>query len=677
MFVDIDYPDLMSSKRDVILGTPELQNVVRPIENPRRDCNIFLKSDQYTAVGCDLRNVVELSMLLEKEFEISSCLVLCVAEVSTTYMDVVAANDLIEWTAQYKDVRFCLLEQTLPEGKNHPFARKMLQHFQNLNTPLHSVEKYPLVTDQESRFLHAGYHSACVRTLWDLWQDPSVVPPSTRRNLNQIEPFDEWEEFALFCSHYFVLEALKSTNGSDLVSNTNADISSQIVNRQLSADVSRLCVGDLAPCFPPQTILFASTVAAVTKAGWEIPMATGLQDMNPEANDYLIRPQAFQPGFAIPSPLLRIANAWSYRNQRIWTIKFQIEDQINYKYSQWVEYNRFTDLRMPQQEWETGDSAALTFCDSVPTEDIRRVKLDSAEAFDRLVAEGRPFIMEGLDLGKCTWQWTLQEITTRIDLSSDVTVHEAEGHNMNFQRKNFRYVKKSFRDFIKSCKEGSPQYLRSLATNKPADEPAHFHNDFPSLKDDFRLPPQLGTVMQNEHSSPLRISGPVNMWLHYDVMANVLCQIVGEKVVALYPPSDAVHFQIPPGSSSSPIDIFSDDPQRRGRITHPRQYIKAHLNAGEVLYIPPLWLHSVAPMENFNISVNVFFRNLKSGYAAGRDVYGNRDLQAYENGRKNIDRIVKSFNGLPDDITKAYLERLARELLEKAKMADGGSSTRA
>ena len=158
-------------------------------------------------------------------------------------------------------------------------------------------------------------------------------------------------------------------------------------------------------------------------------------------------------------------------------------------------------------------------------------------------------------------------------------------------------------------------------------------------------------------------------------MANVLCQIVGEKVVALYPPSDAVHFQIPPGSSSSPIDIFSDDPQRRGRITHPRQYIKAHLHAGEVLYIPPLWLHSVAPLENFNISVNVFFRNLKSGYAAGRDVYGNRDLQAYENGRRNIDRMVNSFNGLPDDIAKAYIERLARELLEKAKMADGGRST--
>ena len=112
MFVDVDYPDLMSHKRDVILATPELENVVQPIEEPRKDCdNVFLKSDRYTAVGCDLGNILELSMLLEREFEISSCLVLCVAEVSITYMDVVAADDLIKWTAQYKDGRLSHLRR--------------------------------------------------------------------------------------------------------------------------------------------------------------------------------------------------------------------------------------------------------------------------------------------------------------------------------------------------------------------------------------------------------------------------------------------------------------------------------------------------------------------------------------------------------------------------------------
>ncbi|KAL8870548.1 MAG: hypothetical protein Q9174_003437 [Haloplaca sp. 1 TL-2023] len=930
MFVDIDYPDLMAKKRDVIMRTPELQFVVQPYGEFRKDFdNIFLQSDHYTAVGCDLRNLrdlAELSVLLEEEFEISNCLVLCVAEVSITYMDVISANYLIKWAARWQD-----------EGKKHPFAGKMLQHFQKFNTPLHSVEKYPLMTDQESRFLSAGYHSACARTLWDLWQDPSVVAPSTRLGLNKIEPFDEWEAFALFCSHYFVLEAVRTTDVQQSYIIPKADFTFQVSNTELGANFSRQCavnqkteltVSSLRDCgrhrtfgamlassnntvcfhggygyegrlqdtngywltgFEPQgeripgppTSIAARLCHTITafedrkcllvggrkspdtplngcwlrsgtnwravsnlplplyrhcatavgygredagvlvfggrttggvasnkwllwqeKNGW-IELSPPLKELTPRfgasmattglrtgillggmtdegifcheiwawsisyARNFsptlhlsLRKDIAFPPrmGASIiwtPGGLLLIGGVstsiipeeqeimcllkspqaddkescpleyasvlpkfedggrpllvghsvfmkgqtlllagggavcfsfGSYRNQRTWTIKFpgQIKDQINYDYSQWVEHDCPAEMYAPRSKSKTGNSAALKSHESTPAEDIRRVRLDAADEFDHLIAKGRPFIMEGLDLGKCTWQWTLQEITTKIDPLADVSapsenqthipadvvkvvVHEAEGHNMNFLRKNFRYVKKSFRDFIKSCEDGSPQYLRSLARNKPTDKPAHFHEDFPTLKDDFQVPPQLGMVMQNEHSSPLRISGPVNMWLHYD--------IVGEKVVALYPPSDAVHFQIPPGSSSSPIDIFSNDPEGRGQIAHPRQHMRAHLQAGEVLYVPPLWLHSVSPLANFSISVNVFFRNLKGGYAAGRDVYGNRDLQAYENGRKNISRMIDAFKGVPDHMAKAYLERLAKELKEAAKMMDDSDST--
>lgn len=148
-------------------------------------------------------------------------------------------------------------------------------------------------------------------------------------------------------------------------------------------------------------------------------------------------------------------------------------------------------------------------------------------------------------------------------------------------------------------------------------------------------------------------------------MANVLCQISGKKVVALYPPREAIHFQIPPGSSSSPIGVFSDDPSHRGQVHYARAHIRADLNEGDVLYIPPLWLHSTSPLDNLSVSVNVFFRNLETGYAAGRDVYGNRDLQAYENGRKSLDRMVRSFDNLPTDIGITYLERLAHELLSR------------
>jgi tRNA wybutosine-synthesizing protein 4 len=78
------------------------------------------------------------------------------------------------------------------------------------------------------------------------------------------------------------------------------------------------------------------------------------------------------------------------------------------------------------------------------------------------------------------------------------------------------------------------------------------------------------------------------------------------------------------------------------------------------------WLHSALPVSGVSIAVNVFFRNLQAGYAAGKDVYGNRDLQAYEKGRQDIGKIVKSFDSLPSDIRGFYLQRLVEEFKRKA-----------
>lgn len=148
-------------------------------------------------------------------------------------------------------------------------------------------------------------------------------------------------------------------------------------------------------------------------------------------------------------------------------------------------------------------------------------------------------------------------------------------------------------------------------------------------------------------------------------MANILCQIKGSKRVILYPPSDIAHLKVPPGESSSRINIIEASHLTEPSLaaTHPRETI---LRPGDVLFIPPLWLHASSPLERTSISINVFFRNLKTGYAAGRDVYGNRDVQAYEKGRKDVARMVQSFDQLPAQMSRFYLERLAEEIRSKA-----------
>ena len=95
-------------------------------------------------------------------------------------------------------------------------------------------------------------------------------------------------------------------------------------------------------------------------------------------------------------------------------------------------------------------------------------------------------------------------------------MHEAQSETMNFQSKNFAYVTKGFGTFLDEVHAGGRQYLRSISAEQPSKLPASLETDFPSLQRDFRLPEYM-ELSDQIHSSPLRISGPVTMWLHYDV----------------------------------------------------------------------------------------------------------------------------------------------------------------
>lgn len=149
-------------------------------------------------------------------------------------------------------------------------------------------------------------------------------------------------------------------------------------------------------------------------------------------------------------------------------------------------------------------------------------------------------------------------------------------------------------------------------------------------------------------------------------MANVYCQVVGSKRFILFPPTDVSHIPLAPGSSSSSLDVFSELGDRQSTLsdTHPHE---ANLGPGDVLFLPPLWLHTASPTAaDTSIAVNVFFRNLASGYSSGRDVYGNRDLAAYEKGLQEVARMASAFSTLPPDFRSFYIRRLSTQLLHMA-----------
>lgn len=349
------------------------------------------------------------------------------------------------------------------------------------------------------------------------------------------------------------------------------------------------------------------------------------------------------------------------------------EDKEKTKRNTWTEHDvKKPQTNGPSKTQNKSKSITASTTKSRPLSQrpktVRKItRLDSAEHFAQLLAAREPVVLQNLDFGKCRQRWTIEYLTHKVGAEREVTVHESPTASMSFVDKNFNYAKRAFGKFADSVGRGEHVYLRGLSASAPASKPASLADDFPGLAEDFQVPAELKqTVEDRMHSSVLRVSGPVRMWLHYDVLANVLFQTRGDKTLMLYAPGDAASLGIPHGASSSPLDPFDERTRASSSLRGATPWL-ADLRAGEALMIPPLWAHAAAPAQGVSVAVNVFFRDLNEGYAVGRDVYGNRDYAAYERGRRDVGRVAEAFSGLPDQAAEFYLRRLALELADEAE----------
>ncbi|KAI0394566.1 leucine carboxyl methyltransferase [Xylariaceae sp. FL0594] len=924
-FIDIDFPDLMSKKRTTVLGTPELSSVFEPLDT-NAGGHVVLKSDMYCQIGCDLRNTADLEKALSSILDRSNCTFMFVAEVSITYMETEGADGVIKWASSLGEAEFCLLEQILPDGPSHPFAKTMLSHFDKLKTPLKSVFEYPSLEAQHRRFTRLGWGSVEVESLWQVWTDEKWISASKRRELDGIEPFDEWEEFALFASHYCVVIArnaaavapeqvehvarpdhvpklrypdsrwtacpaaggkrrfgaalkLRDDLGGEVFANTFGIGTN---NRLRSCDFFTTGPSAPPPRFKKPTSGPGSRVChAVADLGhWGSLLVGGRASPTTALRNcwhFSVERREWSPAEDLPVPLYRHAvtrlgrssmvllvggksdvstifngcllyrpgSGWTKcsvsespsepvfgaalvsfpeqdtgasetvvfrgilagglledgtvsRSPYYWTLSVPNDGEATISFELISASREITDLMsrfapyalplgymrfallggiehdglVPQEDellvfdlsdpkcnlvsqfppneldslskthrplwvgtavslndagqivvmgggatcfsmgtfWNDGtyvfdlrrilsremspgrlhglvfdstaeitDAPALTSkgsgskADSQPAEitEIPRIRLGNRESFEEVLRAGKPIIIEGSNLGACVEKWTAAYLKEKVGPERKIVVHEATSSAMDFNAKNFSYVVKDFASFLAAVEKGGKQYLRALSGEHPSDQPANLATDFPGLADDFRIPPELSFVAEHLFSSVLRISGRVNMWLHYDVMANIYCQITGSKQLVLFPPQDVSRLSLAPGSSSSSLDIFSSSSSSGPPpSTHPHS---ATLCPGDILYLPPVWLHTAQPQSDMGVAVNVFFRNhphhetSSSGsgssiYAAGRDVYGNRDVAAYERARADVSRIVASMERLPRDMRAFYMARLVDEL---------------
>jgi len=345
-------------------------------------------------------------------------------------------------------------------------------------------------------------------------------------------------------------------------------------------------------------------------------------------------------------------------NDGIWTLS------DSEKYDTWKFLEEGRGLDIPQDaDTPMPDTLVMPLEGDGPPPrmvNVQRTKIESDEDFKRVVASGEPSILEGVGIGPCVSSWSPDYLKAAVGVNRKVMVHMAET-SVSFQPKNFKYEKALFGEFIDTAFTPilhARLYLRSLSTDNPTSASASFVEDFPELAPDFVLPSSLALVSERHFSSALRISSAdVGMWLHYDAMANILCHVSGRKSFRLYPPDDVKRLSFPHGSTVSSIsDIFAH------KSPHGTTQYDVELNPGDVLFIPPFWIHAAKPSTPC-ISVDIFFKNFDGvSYTHARDVYSNRDVTVYEKGRKKIHGIVSDFKDLPKDMRKFYLSRLVEEL---------------
>lgn len=99
----MDYPQLIEKKTDVEFTNSLLRDALLKTRLRSAKAPVRVQSDQYMAIGCDLRDLDLLERTLRAELDIRNSSILFVAEVSVTYMPLTDANKLIQWANAFEN----------------------------------------------------------------------------------------------------------------------------------------------------------------------------------------------------------------------------------------------------------------------------------------------------------------------------------------------------------------------------------------------------------------------------------------------------------------------------------------------------------------------------------------------------------------------------------------------
>jgi hypothetical protein len=104
---------------------------------------------------------------------------------------------------------------------------------------------------------------------------------------------------------------------------------------------------------------------------------------------------------------------------------------------------------------------------------------------------------------------------------------------------------------------------------------------------------------------------------HFDNIDNLACVVGGRRRFTMFPPDQIRNLYVgpldltPAGQPITLVDIRDPDLERFPRYAEATQTaVVAELAPGDAVYIPALWWHNVEALEDFNVLVNYWWRDV-------------------------------------------------------------------
>lgn len=173
------------------------------------------------------------------------------------------------------------------------------------------------------------------------------------------------------------------------------------------------------------------------------------------------------------------------------------------------------------------------------------------------------------------------------------------------------FKKAILRDFLAALRVSQGPSLFLCASGLSLFAKNQYNDALKALMDDFELPLQCNQTTLSTIGLWLSLKHIVS-WLHYDKngLHNLNAQIQGKKRVLLFPPQEIERYYLYPYPSR--LDNFSQlNVSKPDYVKYPlfkkTSYYEGILDKGDLLYIPPYWLHSFEHLGDVNINLNFWW----------------------------------------------------------------------